>query len=123
MEFSNNKINEIELRKIYSTVQQVLERNFSDEELTELVAQKDTKSVTNVRETLDAFKEHIGDDHYNALAGGAAFATMLDQWLSDRAQKRIDDIWERLSEKIPEKELSKISRHDLKQFLLILTSR
>jgi hypothetical protein len=113
---------QIELRKTYSKVSQILEKNFSDDERVELMAPSGMKSVFTIRETLDSFKDHIGDEHYSTLANGPAFATMLDQWLVDRRRDRIDGIWDRLSAKLPKSELSRITRRELEQFLIIFTS-
>ena len=116
MEFSPDQI---ELRKTFNKVRTLLEKNFTDEEREALVKTEE-KPINTVRETLDAFKVHIGDEHYAALAGGQAFSDILDRWITARRDARIDQIWERLQEKLPEGERSRITKGDLQQFLVIV---
>ena len=118
MPFSSD---DIETRKVFNKVRVLLEKNFTDKEREELVRQEG-KRLDTVRETLDAFREHIGEEHYKALAAGAAFSDMLDRWLRQRRDDHIDTIWNRLQEKLPEDQWSKITKAELTQFLLLVAS-
>ena len=107
--------------KIFNKVRTLLEKNFTDDERDELVRQKD-KPLNTVRETLDAFREHVGEDHYKALAAGTGFSDMLDRWLRQRRDDHIDTIWDRLQERLPADQRDKITKSELTQFLLLVAS-
>jgi hypothetical protein len=49
--------------------------------LSEFHAEADTFHASTLKERLDAFRAHVGEDHYNQIAGGPSLAPMLETWV------------------------------------------
>jgi len=109
---------QVEIRMMISRMRLILENNFTEDEREELM-RTEPAPLNTICEILDAFKEAIGEEHYTSLSHGPAFAEILDRWLGQRARGRIDEIWKRMQEKLPEKELAKISKSDVEKFIIL----
>lgn len=116
MEFSPEQL---ELRKTVTKVQSFLNKNFSEEERDKLF-KNDQEQLGTIREMLDAFRAHVGGEHYAALAAGGSFGEMLDRWLRQRRDDVIEKMWNRLQKMLPEKEKERISKEEFRQFLIVI---
>jgi len=107
-------LDQIEKVKMVKRVSEFLDQNFTEDERKELLVVPNTPTI---REELDDFAKHIGAEHYAALTRGPGFSELFNRWIFNQASKKIDAIWDRIIEKIPEDEQDKVSRSDFEQFL------
>ena len=70
-----------------------------------------------LKDTMDAFKADVGEEHFNSIANNPSLPAMIEDWQKNRAQKVFDEAVKRIEEKLGDK--SKWSTDEIKRAILL----